>query len=244
VNRSKIATMEAPSSSMRHGSGVVSTDPSALAAKPSSGVVSTASSGTRPDSAVGSFFAQQSGGGTFDLKLVGNTSPSQKDPLFDPLNIVSGEPVFIRKQMCYTGHASTTYSVEQAVAIIDWIGQSTNSEDFLPYAITLVEGGEAISIAEDNGEFTCGEIVGTCLKKIEGLNILVCVSRKTTGCFVADMLQSQKPRAVRDAATNALKALIRELKNPQIRKDRMIQRQGSLSSLASTTVASQDIVFD
>ena len=185
-----------------------------------------------------SFYSQKSGD-MLDLKfLSGSLQPTLQDRLFDPLNIVSGEPVFVRKQLCYTGHASTTYSVEQAVAIIDWIWQNTNSEDFLPYAITLVEGGEAISIAEDNGEFTCGEIVGTCLKKIAGLNILVCVSRKTTGCFVADMLQPQKPRAVRDAATNALKALIRELKNPTIRK-----KMDSQLSLESALQLSQDNLF-
>ena len=97
--------------------------------------------------------------------------------LFDPSNIVSSEPQFIRKKMCYTGHASTTYSVEQAIAIIDYIGQQADSEDFLPYAITLVENNELIASAEDNGEFSCGNILASCLQKLDGYNVLVCVSR-------------------------------------------------------------------
>lgn len=153
-------------------------------------------------------------------------------PLFDPVNIVSGEPVYLRKRFCYIGHASTTYSVDQAVAIIDYIGHKNQSEDFLPYAITLLEGGEMISIAEDNGEFACGEVVGDCLKKIEGLNILVCVSRRVEGCFVTDILQGQKSRAIRDAATNALKILIQKVMHPSFANYKYGNQDGENSSIA------------
>jgi hypothetical protein len=153
-------------------------------------------------------------------------------PLFDPSNIITGEPVYLRKKFCYVGYASTTYSVDQAVSIIDYIGHKTQSEDFLPYAITLLEGGEMISIAEDNGEFSCGEVVGNCLKKIEGLNILVCVSRRVEGCFVSDILQGQKTRAVRDAATNALKSLIQKVMNPSLGASYQLNAADDYSSVA------------
>lgn len=91
------------------------------------------------------------------------------------------------------------------------IGQSTGSEFILPYAISLVENGEMISIAEDNGEFSGGIVLSDCLKKKEGYNILICVSRSVTGCFVTDMVQSQKHRALKEAASRALNKLFDRL---------------------------------
>ena len=44
------------------------------------------------------------------------------EPVFDPSNIVIGDPVYIRKRFSYIGHAATTYSVEHALAIIEHIG--------------------------------------------------------------------------------------------------------------------------
>ena len=68
-----------------------------------------------------------------------------------------------------------------------------------------------VSIAEDNGEFSGGAILAECLKKKEGYNILVCVSRSVSGCFVTDMVQSQKHRAVKEAASRALAKLFDRL---------------------------------
>ena len=158
-----------------------------------------------------------------DIDLLSITSKVSKDEIdpedlnslstliFDPANIVSGKPIYIRKKMSYTGYAATAYSVEQAIAIIDYIGVSTFSEDSLPYAITLMEGGELIAVAEDNGEFSCGNILGSCLQKLEGYNVLVCVSRKVDDCYIPDMVQSQKYRVIRDAATSAIEALVDRL---------------------------------
>lgn len=161
--------------------------------------------------------------------------PPDDVALFDPANIIIGEPVYLRKKFCYQGYASTTYSVDQAVAIIDYIGHMTQSEDFLPYAITLLEGGEMISIAEDNGELSCGEVVGNCLKKIEGLNVLVCVSRIVGGCFVSDILQGQKTRAIRDAATNALKSLVQKITNPSYASSQLnVDDSSSLADIIDT----------
>jgi hypothetical protein len=68
--------------------------------------------------------------------------------IFNPEDIVTGPPVHIRKKLSYTGHATTTYSVEQASTIIDYIGTKTGCDNCLPFAVMLVEGGELISIAE------------------------------------------------------------------------------------------------
>lgn len=64
--------------------------------------------------------------------------------------IISGPPVYVRRKFYYTGHATTTYSVDQASTIIDLIGSKTRSDHCLPFAVRLVEGGEMISIAEGN----------------------------------------------------------------------------------------------
>ena len=68
-----------------------------------------------------------------------------------------------------------------------------------------------ISIAEDNGEFSAGEILADCLKKKEGYNLLICVCSNVSGCFVTDMVQSQKYRAVKEAATRAIAKLFDRL---------------------------------
>ena len=68
-----------------------------------------------------------------------------------------------------------------------------------------------VSIAEDNGEFSGGTILSDCLKKKEGYNILVCVSRHVSGCFVTDMVQSQKYRAIKEAASRAIVKLFDRL---------------------------------
>ena len=49
-------------------------------------------------------------------------------------NIVSGVPVRLKK-VVYTGHASSIYSVDNAVEILDFISEKTDSEDVLPFAL-------------------------------------------------------------------------------------------------------------
>lgn len=96
--------------------------------------------------------------GTFEVGIL-RRQQSQKilgRPASDFSQIIHGNPVFIRKKLSYTGHASTVYSVEQALAIVEFIGKNTKSERSLPYAISLVENGQFLSIIEDNGEFGCG----------------------------------------------------------------------------------------
>jgi hypothetical protein len=65
----------------------------------------------------------------------------------------------------------------------------------------------------DNGEFACGEILKACLTKVEGFNVLVCVSRHVDGMFVTDMLQTQKHRAVKEAAARVIELLKDHLTN-------------------------------
>eukprot|EP01038_Epipyxis_sp_PR26KG_P014242 gene14242-19110_t len=132
---------------------------------------------------------------------------------FDPSNICSTGPVYVRKKLYYKGHASTTYSVDQAISIMDWIGRREDSDDCMPFSVSLMEGEEIIAIAEDNGEFGCGEILSSCIKKAEGYNILVCVTRYVDGLFVADMVEAQKHRAVREAAAQAVELLLETLNN-------------------------------
>ena len=100
--------------------------------------------------------------GTFDIGLVKNQRQSYSGfngrPASDFSQIVNGRPVYIRKKLSYTGHASTIYSVEQAIAVVEYIGKTTRSETTLPYAISIVENGQPVSIIEDNGEFGCGKV--------------------------------------------------------------------------------------
>lgn len=126
-------------------------------------------------------------------------------------NVKTGSSVRIRK-VIYTGHASTIYSVDNAVSILDQVGQRSRSEDVLPFALRLVVGDDLIEIAEDNNEFSCGNALSKCLEKFEGFNVMVCVSRHVEGCFVSDMIQHLKIHAVKEAAQNALDLLYNELK--------------------------------
>ena len=65
----------------------------------------------------------------------------------------------------------------------------------------------------DNGEFACGSILKNCLTKVEGFNVLVCVSIHSQGMFVTDMLQTQKLRAVKEATSKVLELLKEHLTN-------------------------------
>jgi hypothetical protein len=90
------------------------------------------------------------------------------------------------------------------VEILDYISENTDSEDVLPFAMRLVENGEVIQIAEDNGEVACGELLSNVLNQYEGYNMLVCVSRRVDGCFVSEMIQNFKLRVIKEAAVHAL----------------------------------------
>ena len=90
---------------------------------------------------------------------------------FDPSNVCQGPTIFI-KRCEYTGFASNVYSVEQAIEILEYIGFCTQSENCLPFAVSLVNGaGEYINLSEDNGEFGAGGIIEKCLKKLDGNSI-------------------------------------------------------------------------
>jgi hypothetical protein len=147
---------------------------------------------------------------------------------FDPGNIVKGPPVYIRKKLYYQAYASTTWSVEQATNIIDYIGQKSDSDDCLPFAVKLIENGQLISIAEDNGEFACGQVLERCLKKLEGFNVLVCVTRTVKGCFPTDMVQCQKLHAVKEAAEKALELLHKHLTGADLQPQEELAVDGKL----------------
>lgn len=96
--------------------------------------------------------------------------------------------------------------------MLDFIGQSKDSEDCLPFAVHLVEAGETIQIAEDNGEIACGGILMDCLaSKLEDYNVLLCVTRKIRDSFVHDMYQLQKPQLVKKAGISAVDVLYKQL---------------------------------
>jgi hypothetical protein len=132
---------------------------------------------------------------------------------FDPTAIISSPPVYVRKQVYYQGHASTTYSVSQATNIIDYICRKFHSENCAPFALKIIEAGQIISFAEDNGEFSCGMILQGALRKLEGYNVLVVVTRTVKGCFVTDMIQCQKKNYIKMAAEKALEVLKQVLTN-------------------------------
>ena len=102
------------------------------------------------------------------------------DTSFAETNIFSGNPMKIKK-CTYQAHIATVWSVEHAIQVLDFIGQNKDSEDVLPFAIRLVEGGETILIKEDNGEFGSGDILMDSLSKLEDYNVLVCVTRSISG---------------------------------------------------------------
>lgn len=139
--------------------------------------------------------------------------PEQENKLlngttFDPANIISGPVIRACPQVTYQGHACTAASVEQATEIIDYISQKFDSEDCAPFAIRLVEAGELLSLQQDNGEFMCASLVGNAIKRLDGYNAMLCVTRKIKGCFVDEMVFSQKRGAVKAAAEKAADLLL------------------------------------
>lgn len=130
-----------------------------------------------------------------------------QDSDFDPSSIFSSQPVYLRKQVYYQGHACATYSVEHSNSVIEYIRRRFNSPDCIPYALRLVEGSQVIALNGDNGEFLSGVILSNALKKLEGYNVLVMVTRHVTGCFVVDMVQNQKRNFIKVAAEKAIEQL-------------------------------------
>lgn len=113
----------------------------------------------------------------------------------------------------YRCHATTIYSVEQAIAILDYIGIETDSEDCLPFALRIVEGGELIVIAEDNGEFGFGDILTESLKYMEDYNVLICVSRKISDTCAHEMFQSRKSGIIKQASQEVMEILKNRITN-------------------------------
>jgi hypothetical protein len=82
------------------------------------------------------------------------------------------------------------------------------------------EGGDG-ELQGDNGEFSAGAILAACLRNCEKLygssckregeggtgNVLLVVTRRVRGCFVADMVQPLKYTAIRACAAQALDRL-------------------------------------
>jgi hypothetical protein len=129
-------------------------------------------------------------------------------------NVFSSDPGYVDRgqNVSYTAHATTVYSTDQAIEILDIIGKETDSDDVLPFAMNLVDGaGVLVSVGEDNGEFGVGEMLGKCLQELDGFNALVCVSRKVAGVFVSDMLQPMKMRVMKEVVNGALGLLYQHL---------------------------------
>lgn len=134
---------------------------------------------------------------------------------FDPENIIQG-PTVILKRCEYTGFAANVHSVENAITMLEFIGNSTGSTDCLPFAVSLIEEGKEVSIAEDNGEFGCGSLISKCLKKLDGYNVMVCVSRKVRDSFVHEMIQGQKHRLVKESVTAVVDLLLDKLTKQEV----------------------------
>lgn len=131
---------------------------------------------------------------------------------FDPLSVVHGPKIYACKEIYYQGHACTAASIEQATNIIYFLAQKYDSDDCMPYAIRLVEGEELLAIAQDNGDFMSGSIVANALKRLDGYNVVLCVTRYVKGFFVAEMVQAHKRGAIKQAAEKAADMLLGTLR--------------------------------
>jgi hypothetical protein len=138
----------------------------------------------------------------------------------------------------YKCHATTIYSVEQAIAILDYIGIETDSEDCLPFALRIVEGGELIVIAEDNGEFGFGDILTDSLKYMEDYNVLICVSRKISDTCAHEMFQSRKSGIIKQSAKEVMEILKDRItnKNNNLRGGMILDEASALSQISVLNV--------
>ena len=156
----------------------------------------------------------------------------------------------VNKSVSYRGHAAAVYSIDQAVEFLDFIGIETGSDNYLPFSMSLVDGnGQYVSIAEDNGEFGGGEMLGRALQDLDGFNALVCVSRHVAGVYVAEVAQNMKFKVIQDAATGALsllyndlvkKANEKELEETRLEHEKEIQMTRSLVGDTSISIGSED----
>jgi hypothetical protein len=159
--------------------------------------------------------------------------------------VFSSEPIYAGPKLSYQAHATTTYSVDQAIDILDIIGKSLDSDDCLPFAMNLVDGGEIISIGEDNGEFGAGEMLAKSLQELDGYNTLICVSRKVAGVYVTEMLQPMKMQTMKAAVQQALGLLFQHLvkqENEREMLDTMRQEQQTIAVLTNSTKELLNIV--
>ena len=77
--------------------------------------------------------------------------------------------------------------------------------------MNIVDDGEVVSVAEDNGEFGGGELLAKALQDLNGFNTLVCVTRKVAGVYVTEMLQPVKMKVIKTAVNQALGLLYQHL---------------------------------
>jgi len=144
-------------------------------------------------------------------------------------NVLSSRLYSIQKRggkCTYRCHASTIYSVEQAIGILDYLSVQTDSEECLPFAIRIVENGELVVIAEDNGEFSIGELLADSLLAVDGYNTLICLSRKVRDCGIHDMCQQQKRIVIKKAVDEGIELLKNHLKSSKL----VIHKDCSLST--------------
>jgi hypothetical protein len=133
---------------------------------------------------MGLILCQSAGSLRVNLQMAGLVATSRLQRELQAVDIITGPPVYIRKKVYYTGYATTTYSIEQASSIIDFIGNKTDSEDCLPFAVRLVEGGELISIAEGQSrvvlwrECCVGNLYTMCGVNVALVTYILCVVRR------------------------------------------------------------------
>jgi hypothetical protein len=139
--------------------------------------------------------------------------------LFSQKNIIHGPRVSL-KRCHYQGHClilpDAATAIDASIAAIDYIGKKYDSEDCIPFAVLILKFNEDnISLAEDNGEIGCGQVLASCLTDVQDtpVSCMVCVTRYIEGAFVADMYQGQKHRVVREAASKAVRLLIESIGN-------------------------------
>ncbi len=165
------------------------------------------------------------------------TRKMSKKKVLEEFNVFSSSPKFVDfgKNVSYTAHATTVYSTDQAIEILDIIGKEMDSDDVLPFAMNLIDSsGEVISIGEDNGEFGVGEMLGKYLQELDGFNALVCISRNVAGVFVSDMLQPLKMRVMKEVVGDALGRLYQHLvkkENENKMLEEMVQQQQELQEI-------------
>jgi hypothetical protein len=156
--------------------------------------------------------------------------------------VFSSQRVFAGPKLSYQAHATTTYSAEQAIDILDIIGKSLESDDCLPFAMNLVDGGEVVSVCEDNGEFGAGEMLARSLQDLDGFNTLVCLSRKVAGVYVTEMLQPVKMKAMKAAVLEALGMLYQDLVKRENERDMIDAMRKEQLDAAHLTNSTKDLL--